>query len=123
MAVDMGALTTDLAAESAELYEVLSVLAESDWARPTPAAGWTVHDQVTHLAFFDETAVTSATDPERFRAEADVITAEGEDFPDRIAERSRELPGAEAFAWLQRARRDYLDTFAALDPGTQLPWY
>ena len=31
MAVDMGALTADLAAESAELYEVLSVLAEPEW--------------------------------------------------------------------------------------------
>ena len=52
MAVDMGALTADLAAESAELYEVLSVLAEREWNRDTPAAGWTVRDQVTHLAYF-----------------------------------------------------------------------
>jgi uncharacterized protein (TIGR03084 family) len=27
------------------------------------------------------------------------------------------------FAWLQRARREYLTVFAALDPGTALPWY
>jgi uncharacterized protein (TIGR03084 family) len=119
----MGALTADLAAESAELYEVLSVLAEPDWARDTPAAGWTIRDQVTHLAYFDGTAVLSATDPDRFRAEADEVMAGGMDFPDRIAEAHRHLSGAEVFAWLQRARRDYLDTFAALDPGAQLPWY
>jgi uncharacterized protein (TIGR03084 family) len=119
----MGALTADLAAESAELYEVLSVLAEPDWARDTLAAGWTIRDQVTHLAYFDGTAVLSATDPDRFRVEADAVMAGGMDFPDRIAEAHRNLSGAEVFAWLQRARRDYLDTFAALDPGTQLPWY
>ena len=123
MAVDMGALTADLAAESAELYEVLSVLAETEWHRDTPAAGWTVRDQVTHLAYFDEAATLSATDPDRFLAETAELTAEGEDFPDRVAERFRDRSGVEVFAWLQRARRDYLDTFAPLDPSTSLPWY
>src|SRR3954453_19288501 len=123
MAIDMGALTADLAAESAELDEVLSVLAEPQWGLDTPAQGWTVRDQVTHLAYFDRTAVQGATDPAGFRAEADADMAAGMDFPDRIVARHRGLSGAEAFAWLQRARRGYLDTFAALDPGTQLPWY
>jgi uncharacterized protein (TIGR03084 family) len=123
MAVSMGVLTADLAAESAELYEVLSMLAEPDWDRDTPAAGWTVRDQVTHLAYFDEAATTSATDPDRFRAESRELVSGGNDFPDRIAARHRTLSGAEVFGWLQRARREYLDTFAALDPGTQLPWY
>jgi uncharacterized protein (TIGR03084 family) len=123
MAVSMGVLTADLAAESAELYEVLSMLAEPDWDRDTPAAGWTVRDQVTHLAYFDEAATTSATDPDRFRAESRELVSGGNDFPDRIAARHRVLSGAEVFGWLQRTRREYLDTFAALDPGTQLPWY
>ncbi|MGY1604837.1 TIGR03084 family metal-binding protein [Geodermatophilus sp. SYSU D00815] len=118
MSADMAVLTADLAAESAELYEVLSVLAEADWARDTPAAGWTVRDQVTHLAFFDDAAVEAATDPGRFAARELV-----DDDPDRVAERHRGLTGAEAFAWLQRARRAYLEVFAALDPGTKLPWY
>jgi uncharacterized protein (TIGR03084 family) len=123
MAVDMAALTGDLAAESAALYEVLSLLDEQDWHRDTPAAGWTVRDQVSHLAYFDETATLSATDPERFRTEADELVAGGDDFPDRIAESFRDRSGAEVFAWLQRARRAYLDTFAALEPSTPLPWY
>ena len=123
MAVDMGALTADLAAESAELYEVLSVLAETDWHCDTPAAGWTVRDQVTHLAYFDEAATLSATDPYRFRAEAEELMAGGADFPDRIAERFRDRSGAEVFGWLQRARREYLEVFGALDPATSLPWY
>ena len=123
MPVDMSALTADLAAESAELYEVLSVLAEQQWDLPTPAEGWTVRDQVTHLAYFDGTAVQAATDPDAFRRDADAVMAGGMDFPDRIAAEHRGLSGAEAFAWLQRERRAYLDTFAVLDPGMQLPWY
>jgi uncharacterized protein (TIGR03084 family) len=123
MAVDMAALTAGLAAESADLVAVLAGLAEPDWDRVTPAAGWTVRDQITHLAYFDETATASATDPDRVRAEAAALAAEGADFPDRVAERFRSLPGAEVLAWLQRARREYLDVVAALDPSTPLPWY
>jgi uncharacterized protein (TIGR03084 family) len=123
MAADMGALTADLAAESADLYELLSVLTGPQWSLPTPAEGWTVRDQVVHLAWADDVAVLAATEPARFRAEADADMAAGMDFPDRVVARYRTLAGEEAFAWLQRARRTYLDTFAALDPGTALPWY
>ena len=37
---------------------------------PTPAAGWTVRDQVTHLAYFDETAAVRRGRPRRFRPSA-----------------------------------------------------
>lgn len=123
MSIDLRALTADLAAESAALYAALDGLDEAGWRRATPATGWTVHDQVTHLAYFDEAATLSATDPERFRAEAAELATQGADFPDRIAERFRHLPGEAVLAWLHRARREYLDTFAALDPATSLPWY
>jgi uncharacterized protein (TIGR03084 family) len=123
MAVDLVALTGDLAAESAELYEVMSVLAEPDWARETPAAGWTVRDQAAHLAYFDDAAVLSATDPRRFRTEADALLALRGDFGERVAQRFRDQSGVEAFAWFQRARRQYLDVFSGLDAATPLPWY
>jgi uncharacterized protein (TIGR03084 family) len=123
VSVDLVALTSDLAAESAELYEVLSMLAEPDWARPTPAAGWTITDQVAHLAWFDDAAVLAATDPARFRAEADALTAEGGDVSARVADRHRGMAGVEAFGWLQHARRGYLSVFAGLDPRLSLPWY
>lgn len=123
MPADLAVLTADLAAETAEVYEVLSVLAEPDWARETPAAGWTIRDQVAHLAYFDDAAVLSATDPKRFRAEADDLLAHGGDLGERVAQRFRDQSGLEAFAWFQRARRQYLDVFAALDASTTLPWY
>jgi uncharacterized protein (TIGR03084 family) len=123
MPADLAVLTADLAAESAELYELLSVLAEPAWARSTPAEGWTLRDQVAHLAFFDDAAVQSATDPRRFRAEADALLAHGGDLGERVAQRFRDQSGLEAFGWFQRARRQYLDVFVALDPSTTLPWY
>ena len=62
MPVSMTALCDDLAAESAELRRVLAGLSEDEWRAPTPAAGWTIGDQVSHLAYFDDVALRSATD-------------------------------------------------------------
>jgi uncharacterized protein (TIGR03084 family) len=123
MTIDMAQLTGDLQAESAELYAVLAGLTASQWRWDTPARGWCVLDHVSHLAFFDEAANLSATDPDQFLAESATLMEEGEDFPDRLAERFRSMSGAEVFAWLRQARGEYVELFAALDPSTSLPWY
>jgi uncharacterized protein (TIGR03084 family) len=122
MPVDMAALTADLAAETADLDAVLGDLDAGEWGRPTPAAGWSVADQVTHLAFFDEAAVTAAVDADRFREETRQL-GPLDDVGDRVAARHRSLPPAEVLTWFRTARRRYLEVFAGLDPGTSLPWY
>ena len=116
-------LAADLAAETADLDAVLAPLPAAAWRTPTPAAGWSVADQVSHLTFFDEAATRSAADPERFRAEAAGLTALGGDFPNQVAGRYRGLAAADLLAWFRRARAEYLATFGAIDPGTRLPWY
>ncbi|SDY01383.1 TIGR03084 family protein [Modestobacter sp. DSM 44400] len=123
MPVDMAALIDDLAAESTELDAVLATLQPADWKRPTPAVGWSVQDQVTHLAFFDEAAVTAATEPDRFREEIARPGAGGGDVADCVAARYRSMPPGEAMAWFSAARRRYLEIFVGLDPTTPLPWY
>jgi uncharacterized protein (TIGR03083 family) len=67
MPADLPGLVADLAAETAGLDAVLAPLPAAAWRTPTPAVGWSIADQVSHLAFFDEAAIASATDPERFR--------------------------------------------------------
>jgi uncharacterized protein (TIGR03083 family) len=56
MAADLAGLLDDLAAETAVLDGLLAGLDAARWAAPTPSPGWSIHDQVTHLAYFDETA-------------------------------------------------------------------
>jgi uncharacterized protein (TIGR03084 family) len=123
MAADMTGLLADLAAESADLTAMLVPLAPADWERPTPAAGWAIRDQVSHLAFFDETAALTATDPDRFRREAERLMARAADFAGVIARDYRRVPPAELLDWLGTARAAYLAAFAGLDPSTRLPWY
>ena len=120
---DLPALIDDLAAETAVLDDMLAPLSSAQWRTPTPAEGWSIADQVSHLAYFDETALLAATDPERFRREAAELVDGGVDFPDRIAARHRERDGADLLAWFRGARRDLLAGFAGVDPATRLPWY
>src|SRR5271166_291607 len=63
MPADLGRLVEDLAAETAALRAILDPLASTDWQLPTPAPGWTIADQVSHLAYFDQAATMAATDP------------------------------------------------------------
>jgi uncharacterized protein (TIGR03084 family) len=118
-------LLDDLLAETYVLTAMLGALDDEGWDRPTPAAGWAIRDQVSHLAWFDEAATLAAADPDRFRAEAAAAALPGSaaSFPDQIAARYRQLPVAELRDWLQRARAEYVRVLRGLNGRTRLPWY
>ncbi|WP_345358728.1 TIGR03084 family metal-binding protein [Actinoallomurus liliacearum] len=119
MAVAMDQLLTDLRAETGDLERLLG---PEVWDLPTPAAGWTVRDQVTHLAWFDDAAVRAVTDPEAFRAEVRRLVEEGFDT-DRIVAERRSMPGGEVLDWFRAARGRLAGALTALDPKTRIPWY
>jgi uncharacterized protein (TIGR03084 family) len=115
----MEGLADDLAVESAELRGLLSGLDEAGWRRDTPAEGWTIADQVSHLAYFDDAAVRSAVEPDAFRADHGGSVVD----PDAIAARYRALAGSELLAWFDRSRERLVTTFRAVDPGLRVPWF
>ncbi|GAB2965426.1 TIGR03084 family metal-binding protein [Amycolatopsis acidiphila] len=123
MPVSMPGLVADLLAETRVLDDLLSTLDDAGWSRPTPAEGWAIRDQVSHLAYFDEAALLAATAPDRFRREAAELTALGPGFPDEVAARHRELPGDGLLGWFRRARRGFAEVFETLEPKARLPWY
>jgi uncharacterized protein (TIGR03084 family) len=123
MPVSMDALADDLAAESAGLRELLAPLSEQDWRRDTPAAGWTIADQVSHLAYFDDVAVQSAVRPDEFEAERKRIEDDGGINPDTIAARFRDVSGEAMLVWFDEARDRLLETFRSLDPKERVPWF
>ena len=123
MAADLPALVDDLVAESAALDAVLDGLQPVQWSLATPAAGWTVGDQVSHLAYFDGTTLESLVDPEQFRLNADALRAGGADVSDRVAAAYRGRPWADLLSWFRVARADLVNAYRAVDPGRRLPWY
>ena len=116
-------VAADLAAESTALAGILSRLPAAAWERDTPADGWTVRDQVTHLAFFDDATRLAVTDSAAFTAQRADLLALGGSFPDVVAARYRHLPGHDCLDWFLRSRSALLAACRTADPGTRLPWY
>jgi uncharacterized protein (TIGR03084 family) len=123
MPADLRALTADLVAETAWLDEILGALLPAQWQLATPAPGWTIADQVSHLAYFDEATLLSIRDPDLFRRDAEALAGRGSDFPDQIAAEYRHLRGAQLLRWFRTARQALVDGYASADPAARLPWY
>lgn len=124
--VDLTALLADLRAEGDELDALLSPLPAADWARPTPAEGWTVAHQVAHLAWTDDAALLSVIDPDGFRATLAETLANHPSplrWVDEGAEEGTRMPPAELLARWRKVRAEVLDAFAAAPDGVRHPWF
>jgi uncharacterized protein (TIGR03084 family) len=115
----MSELITDLRAETTDLERLLGPGA---WDVVTPAENWTVRDQITHLAWFDDAAVRAVTAPEAFRAEVKTMIEDGLDA-DRLVEQRRSMPGDEVAGWFHAARHRMIESLAAVHPKARIPWY
>jgi uncharacterized protein (TIGR03084 family) len=116
-------LADDLAAETAALLPLLAGLGEAGWDTPTPAEGWSIRDQVTHLAFFDDTSLLSTRDARAFIAGREELRSLGDRFPDEIARQHRHLPGGYCLEWLASSRAALIRAYKEADPAIRLPWY
>jgi uncharacterized protein (TIGR03084 family) len=121
--VDVAQLADDLDAETRALDQLLEPCSDADWDRPTPAAGWAIRDQVSHLAYFDEAAALAATDPDRFRAQRDAMLNDPDGLTEGIAQRYRTLEPRALYAWFHEARAAMVAALLAVDPRTRVPWY
>lgn len=122
----MDPICDDLEAEHADLDELVAGLDEAGWDAPTPAEGWAVRDQVSHLAYFDEAGLTAAVEPDRFREQAAALIAalaEDPDATDVSVQRGRDSSGPELLAWWRASRTSMVAAFRRLDPRDRLPWY
>ncbi|MDT5346976.1 MAG: hypothetical protein QOH91_263 [Mycobacterium sp.] len=123
MALDFAKLLADLRHESDGLLACLDGLRTDQWEELTPALGWAIRDQVSHLAYFDDVAYLVITDAAGFQLVADGLVSNGTDFPDLIAAEFRSLATAELTEWFSRSRARVMDAFAGHDPRRRLPWF
>lgn len=120
MTTTLGEVVTDLAAEYAELDGIVSAVDDAGWELPTPAAGWTVGDQVGHLAFSDARAREALADPGGFEA------SRGDDVDraiSRSVESSRSLRRDAVLTRWRDERSAVLALLASADPARRVPWY
>jgi len=122
---DLTALLDDLRAESGELDSLVAALDGDGLAAPTPAPGWTIAHQVSHLAWTDRWSLLAARDRDGFLAEAQRVFGSGD--PDPIEEGAAEGVGEEPAALLARwraGREDLLEALAAAAAADlRLPWF
>ena len=116
-------LLGDLRAEGNDLMSAVADVPDQQWRSDTPSPGWTIQDQVAHLAFFDEMVALALTDATGFRLEADAVMAVGDDWIDRISLSRRRLPPSEVLAWFRTTRAAVLQTLAGVDASSRGPWF
>lgn len=115
-------LISDLRTESDALDACVDPLTVDELHRPTPADGWTIADQLAHLAGFDEAALLAIQDPEAFSEDVQRRIAEGDDPIAGYTARGRNLDPLDVVAWWKRAR-SALIAAAPQAEGRRVPWY
>jgi uncharacterized protein (TIGR03084 family) len=120
---DLSAVLADLTAESDELDAVVTTLPVSEWARATPAAGWTIAHQIGHLAWTDDAAALAVTDPDEFQRKVQQALSNLDGFIDHAAaERAGQPPAGLLSGW-RRGRAALADALDAVPDGTRLSWF
>ncbi|MEU6079290.1 TIGR03084 family metal-binding protein [Streptomyces sp. NPDC047108] len=120
---DPGAVVDDLHAEGEDLDRLVAGLGPEQWATPTPAPGWTVAHQIAHLAWTDEQAVKSATEPEAFAREAEKAMAAPDTFVDEAAARGAQDPPAELLKRWRAGRAAVRAALSAHPTDVRMPWF
>ncbi len=120
---DLNELCDDLVAEHHSLDRLLEPLDAAGWARPTPAKGWTIRDQVAHLYFGDNRALLAATDPATFVARRDVEYVDKSRFAQAMVGPELGPDGRSVYAAWKRERAAFVAAYRTLDPKVRIEWY
>jgi uncharacterized protein (TIGR03084 family) len=122
MSTQLEVICSDLAAEEEDLDRVLTSLGEDDWDLDTPAAGWTIRDQVGHLAFSEDMATLAIVDPESYQADLGRGIQFIEPHEQAARAQGHAMATHELLGWWRRSRAGTIDAVRALDPDTRIPW-
>ncbi|MGA8725883.1 MAG: TIGR03084 family metal-binding protein [Acidimicrobiales bacterium] len=118
-------LLVDLEAEYEDARGLVDALPDdaSEWDLPTPAEGWAVRDQVSHLAFFDDLGRMAMVEPEVFAVKAEGIIESGRDPMQEHLVAGRSMRGDALLEWWGGAHRAMAEAFAGADPSARVPWF
>jgi uncharacterized protein (TIGR03084 family) len=118
-------LLEDFEAEYQDLLRVVSPLSDKapEWDLPTPAAGWAVRDQISHLAYFDVAAHLALEEPQKFALMAEAfMTHEGDPMEGHL-NRGRSMGGDELLQWWVRSHQGLAEVLRTADPKARVPWF
>ena len=123
MAIGTGQLGDELWAETEDLLCLVAPLDRAGWDRPTPAPGWSIADQVGHLAYFDEQLTLAATDPHAFGQQRLGALVDVDGFVLDTVRSIRSRPTTELVPWLRHSRQAMIEATGAVGPDARVPWF
>jgi uncharacterized protein (TIGR03084 family) len=116
----------DLLAEYFELAELCATLTPSQWRFRSEFYDWTPWDEIAHLCYFDEAALQSVRDPERFAEDAALLNervARGEKISALARETYGGLDAASLLVHWRAHHAMLVDALRGTDPKARLAWY
>ena len=120
----MAGIAADLDAEHEELRGLVAPLDAATLETPTPADGWTIRDQISHLSFFDAAALLALTDPDAFEAQKARLLASMESAPPSMdIVWGRELAPPDLLERWATRFHELLGALRGADPKARIPWY
>ena len=111
-----------LSAEQRDLEELLRRQPDEAWLTPTPAAGWDVRDQVSHLADTEEIAYDTATGGARQLNKEALSYPSPEAFTESGCERGRKMEPQQVLEWWVLNAAKTRGILLQKDPKERIPW-
>lgn len=118
----MREIVGELAVEQASLEAVLRRLDLKQWSLPTPAVGWDVRDEVSHLADTNEIAYDTATGGPRQLNQEALDYPSPEAFTESGCEKGRRMEPADVLEWWVSSAARVNEMLLTKDPKERVPW-
>ena len=115
-------LVVDLSEEQQALHRMLDGEPASTWTLPTPAEGWTVHDQIAHLARFDEVTRMCVAEPAAFISFRDGLE-DLQIYVDSVGPENSHRTGSEMLQWWEQENSLLQTAALKADPTVRVPWF
>ena len=122
----MEKICKDLSGEYDYLDGIVDVLDEKQWGIITPFYGWSIKDEISHIAYFDSTARLAATDPDGFAKHLEEIFSDFTDFDkfhEKTLSKGRSLSPSKLLLWWRDERQGLVDVLSQMNPKDRIPWY
>ena len=119
----MKEICKDLADEGQSLDDFVSGISDEEWGRKTLCSGWTVKDEIAHIAYFDKLARLSASDKAAFEKEMNSLARDLENLFEVTLQPGRSKSNAELLEWWRTERKAMVAAYLARDPRERLPWH
>ncbi len=120
---DLTAVLADLAAESAQLDDLVADLSADQWQTVTTPEGWTIAHQIGHLHWTDLVSVSAIVEGSAFASALAAAAANPNGFVDDAANQAALLERSKLLrAWRSR-RADLAGALTSVQPGQKIRWF